>query len=497
MSFPRILSAPIVVLALTAGLLFAPTSGVAASKAIGSSSNLVINGGFESGLKGWRTNGRAQKLRKAKSARSGSAAARLTRKKGRGVLVLNDKRNSTTTSNAKERFRLTAWVRTNKPNVNGQLRIRAVKGGKVQKLSKSFSLRNKRWTKVELEGRVRRAGASLDVNVVAWKVRPGVRVLVDDVRLVRVTERKDRTPVADVPSVGDPKKAPAAGRLSNGCTYSSRGIPACGAYVGASHAGNTDPSAWESDLGRQLGVRRTFFQKNNVDGAVKHAKMDASRNRVSWISFKVKASEWADIASGKEDAWAREAAAKLAQVPGPVWVAVHHEPENDGGDIKQWTKMQERLAPIFRSAGDNIAYSIILMGYHQFYGDARFSLNSMWPNTKIDIAGFDLYDNYGLVKNGGLVTSHRKFRENYFEKIRAWAKPRGIAWGLAETGFTKASVDNTPKIMSKVYADLVDTGGIAFAYFDSTLNSVADWSLSDARRKQAFATIHRESPVLQ
>ena len=38
-------------------------------------------------------------------------------------------------------------------------------------------------------------------------------------------------------------------------------------------------------------------------------------------------------------------ATKLSKLNGPVWIAFHHEPENDG-DITLWTKMQARLAQV-------------------------------------------------------------------------------------------------------------------------------------------------------
>lgn len=471
---------------LTSLLAVAAVDAPASAATVPVSKNLVANGGFESGLKGWRTNKRVQVLRKSNAGRGGGQAARLTVKRKSGA-VLNDKRNSARTTVAKERYELTAWVRTNRPKVNGQVRIRAVKKGKVQRLASSFRLTNTQWTKVTVQGAVRRAGSTLDVNVIAWKLPRGTKVFIDEVSLRKVKLTSARK--APAPT------EPPAGKLTNGCTYTSRGIPSCGAYVGGAHKSNTDPKDWEGQLGKQLGVRRTYYSAAQVDGAVAKAKDDVAHRRIPWISFKAPHS-WGDMAAGKGDVWARGLASKLAKIDGPVWVAIHHEPENDGGDIAAWTAMQARLAPIFRSAGSNIAFSIILMGYHQFYGASEHRLANIWPkNTKVDIAGFDIYDEYGMTKNGQVVKKHKQFRANYFDKIQAWAEPRGVAWGLAETGFSKASVANTPTIMTKTYNELVDTGGIAFSYFDSPLNSTIDWTLSDPLRRTAFRKVHAASPT--
>ena len=120
-------------------------------------------------------------------------------------------------------------------------------------------------------------------------------------------------------------------------------------------------------MGQQLGVRRTYWGATQVDSAVKIAKTDLAAGRLPWISFKLPYG-WADMAAGKGDAWIRDLATKLSKLNGPVWLAFHHEPEGDG-DIKQWTAMQARLAPIVRSTAPNVAYSIVLTGWHQLYGD--------------------------------------------------------------------------------------------------------------------------------
>ena len=147
-------------------------------------------------------------------------------------------------------------------------------------------------------------------------------------------------------------------------------------------------------MGKKLGVHRTYWGSGSVASAVKTAKADAANHRVPWMSFKAPYS-WSQMATGKGDAWARNLATKMRAVPGPVWVAVVHEPENDGGDIQQWKKMQARLAPIMRKTAPNLAYSIILMGYHEFQGAAKYRMSAIWPNTKIDVAGFDIYETYG------------------------------------------------------------------------------------------------------
>ena len=228
-----------------------------------------------------------------------------------------------------------------------------------------------------------------------------------------------------------PSSDAARAKLTNGCTVSTRGIPSCGAYVGAAYGGNTSVVGWENRMRKTLGVHRTFWGGHDIGDALRTARADVARNRLPWMSFKLPYS-WAQMAAGRGDSWARGLAKRIRTVRGPVWVALHHEPEGDG-NILQWKAMQQRLAPIMRAAAPNLGYTIILMGYHEFYGAKQYRMNNLWPKTKIDVAGFDLYEKYG-VKN---ETRWKNFYRHYFLPIQGWARKTGVAWGLAETGLQR------------------------------------------------------------
>jgi hypothetical protein len=288
----------------------------------------------------------------------------------------------------------------------------------------------------------------------------------------------------------------AEGTLTNGCTHSARGIPTCGAYVGGAYGANSDVAPWESAMGKTLGVHRTYWGPGSVGSAVKSAAADAAKNRIPWMSFKTPHS-WSEMAAGKGDAWARDLATRLKAVDGPVWVAIHHEPEGDG-DMQTWKAMQARLAPIMRGTAPNLGYSIILMGYHQLHGDAKYSLSATWPNTKIDVAGFDIYEKYGVQKSGQpMTTTWKDFVNAYFEPLQAWSKSTGVPWGLAETGYTDAAALKDSGWMSRTYGDMVAHGGIAFSYFNTNLNSQANWALGLTTKKNAFTAVNKSAPTIR
>ncbi len=129
--------------------------------------------------------------------------------------------------------------------------------------------------------------------------------------------------------------------LDNGCAYNQRGIPSCGTLLGAAYGSNSDPVDWERQMGHRLGVHRTYFDGSEVDEAVAQARADLAHQRIPWISFKLPHS-WGAMAAGEGDAWALDLSRQLARLPGPVWVAFHHEPEGDG-NVEDWTAMQTRL----------------------------------------------------------------------------------------------------------------------------------------------------------
>lgn len=291
-----------------------------------------------------------------------------------------------------------------------------------------------------------------------------------------------------------PVSSAATSNLSNGCTHTARGIPSCGAYVGGTYGANSDVSPWESSMGKTIGVHRTFWGSGSVASAVKTATADAAKGRVPWMSFNPPYS-WSDMAAGKGDAWARDLATRMKAAGGPVWVAVAHEPEGEG-DMQKWKAMQARIAPIMRAAAPNLGYSIILMGYHQLYGDKKYSLAATWPNTKIDVAGFDIYEKYGVQKSGKpTITTWKDFRNDYFAPLQKWSKSVGVPWGLAETGYSDPAAKKDSAWMSRTYDDMVTYGGIAFSYFNTDLHSQANWQLGLATKKNAFTAINKTAPT--
>jgi hypothetical protein len=282
--------------------------------------------------------------------------------------------------------------------------------------------------------------------------------------------------------------------LSNGAVVSSRGVPATGnALFGAAVGANADPAVFESQVGRRLGVRRTYWGPTNTAAAIRNARYDLATGRLPWMSFKLPYS-WDRMAAGEGDAWVKDLTTQLSKLPGPVWVAFYHEPEGKG-PIGDWKKMQEHLGPIVRGMAPNVAFTVVLTGWNQLYGPDQYHLDAIWPNTKVDVAGFDIYNSYGLTINGKLRTTPTDMRGAYFQPIGDWAKSKGIAWGLAETAINDQAATDYPQLMAQTYADMVATGGVAFSYFNTTLNSASSWAITTANKQAQFSSGLKSAPM--
>jgi hypothetical protein len=277
------------------------------------------------------------------------------------------------------------------------------------------------------------------------------------------------------------------------CPVSPRGLPQCdGAWVGSAYGYNTDPTDWERELGRRLALRRTYWGGDDVTDAVEVARRDLRVGRIPWISFKLPLG-WDAMAQGRGDRWTRDLATRLAGLEGPVWLAFHHEPEGDG-DLEQWTAMQRRLAPIVRSAAPNVAYTVVLTGYHQLF-TPEYSLDRIWPEeTTVDLLAFDVYNMHGVTKDGKTY-EEQDLRTEYWEPLAEQATDLGVPWALGETGYTRTAAVRDPTWLARTYEDLVSLGAVAVSYFNSSANSFADWRVNTPRKRSQFEAVLRDSPT--
>ncbi|GAA4373746.1 hypothetical protein GCM10023166_24740 [Paeniglutamicibacter cryotolerans] len=487
------LAARLIPSALVAGLVvvgLSPISPLCGLPTATAAEQNVKNGSFTTNTDGWRTNASNQTLKLVAAGHSGSGAA-LSMSSGKGTVVLNDVKPTVASASAGSSYTVSAWVKAKTAGVSGHLRVREVTKAKTVKHQKYFTLSNTNWTKVSFDFKNTQAGADFDLNVLGYDVASTNSLFIDDVSLVS----GGGAPVAPVGPDADTPGIGAAASLNNGGTFSKLGIPSKGAYFGASVGSNTDPAAFEKEAGGNLGVRRTFYSATQVDKAVSIAKTDIANKRIPWISFKLPYS-WKDMAAGKGDAWAKDLVAKLDALNGPVWLAFHHEPEGDA-PIKDWVAMQKHLSPIVKKNSDNVAFTMILTGWNQLYGNAEYSLENTWPGDGlVDIVGYDVYNSQDIVKNGKTLGS-TNMDESYFKQFEAFSKKHGVRWALAETGINDSASKKDPQWMKRTYDELISRGGIGMTYFNTPHNSITTWAITDSVKTKQFAEVLKTSAKIK
>ena len=92
-------------------------------------------------------------------------------------------------------------------------------------------------------------------------------------------------------------------------------------------------------------------------------------------------------------------------------------------------------------------------------------------------------------------TTHTDMEGDYFSKS-APGPTRGLAWGVAETGFTDKASEVDPQWVQRTYNLLKKYDGMAFTYFNTKLNSIANWALSTTRRRTGTPQRSRTTPTL-
>lgn len=280
--------------------------------------------------------------------------------------------------------------------------------------------------------------------------------------------------------------------------------PAPKFYVGGATAGNGDPTPLEKKAGAPYGIRRTYHD-HDVKAVVKVVKTNMAAGRaISEISMK--SPNWADSASGKDDAWAKDAAAQLAAaVKGTdhvVNVIVNAEPENDTGTNvgnsaagrNAWKAMQARFAPFFDLPG--LSFGVCLMGFHEFYGEkALWNLEASVPKDRtVKWVSFDIYETYGVKQNGVKSAKWQQFENSYFKPISVWCQVNGKTWHLTETGVSPDAFALKPTYFTDIIVLVQKYGGTAYSYFNSNLNSPDPvWQMEpDGPREKAFLAAVRE-----
>lgn len=267
-----------------------------------------------------------------------------------------------------------------------------------------------------------------------------------------------------------------------------------GTSGGTSKSFNHD--ALVAAAGRQMGVRRSYWQPGNVTAMLNQAKADIARGSLPWLTVKFPGN-WASVAAGAHDAWARDIRDRLTALDVEVWIGFHHEPEKDEGATVEaharWREAQRRMAGVFAETTSKVKFWLVTTGWAQDNPSNGTGWDTLYPiGAKIDGVAYDPYNWFGITpddKWGELAPQLRS--------LVALAKAKGIAWAVAETGYTDIAAADTKNDGAGWLNRALDycsaNGCAAFAYFDYAIDT-AKWPLRPGPKRDQFVAALKASP---
>lgn len=184
---------------------------------------------------------------------------------------------------------------------------------------------------------------------------------------------------------------------------------------------------FEIAAGKPVGISRHFRQWDNRMQVISDSSTALSFDRLPWVS--IKPPSWSTAGSGGYDGQFDQIINGLKNVGGPVWITLHHEPENDldGGDKTpaNWRAMQSKFRERLDIAQPtNIAFAPILQAYTWQARDP----DDYWVDDIWDFFGIDVYTSAG---DGAIGTPG--YRPG-FAAARLYLEDKGLKCAIGEYG---------------------------------------------------------------
>ncbi|HYY80502.1 MAG TPA: hypothetical protein VFD04_15155 [Actinomycetes bacterium] len=180
-----------------------------------------------------------------------------------------------------------------------------------------------------------------------------------------------------------------------GGAVGSRLVPSGGALWGTSQYS----AAFEQQMGRRFDIVHFYHQWSQSFPTAEERSL-ADGGRVLLLNWKAGAS-WASIASGAQDAQITTTANRLKAFGRKLFLAFHHEPENDTGSFgspADYARAFRHVHDVFQRVGvSNVVWVWNMMGYVGGYGSIY---DTLYPgDAYVDWISYDPYNWYGCRPN--------------------------------------------------------------------------------------------------
>jgi hypothetical protein len=167
-------------------------------------------------------------------------------------------------------------------------------------------------------------------------------------------------------------------------------------YYGASLPAHRSLSQWEATLGSTLAVNRSYFTPDVDETAqlVRQCQDDLLHQRLPHVSTKVPGT-WKDVADGALDTWLTDLLGLLGDEHAPIFLTLHHEPENDAGPAgmtsSDYVAMQRRSIGLAADLAPQVTVVPVLQHW-SFEPLNTGGDPSAWIVREAAVMGVDVYN---------------------------------------------------------------------------------------------------------
>ncbi len=166
------------------------------------------------------------------------------------------------------------------------------------------------------------------------------------------------------------------------------------AYVGATAPLGVALERTPAFTAARLSMSRRFYRPHQLDVLAADVARDLEAGVLPFVSCKVPGS-WARVVQRPGRAWLDRLLDLLDAAGAPVWLAVHHEPENDVSARHQpedWRAMQRHVIARARRRAPSVTVVPVLMQWT--FSPASGRRPEDWLIPEADVLGVDVYNQW-------------------------------------------------------------------------------------------------------
>jgi beta-mannanase len=237
--------------------------------------------------------------------------------------------------------------------------------------------------------------------------------------------------------------------------------------------------SWESQLGRKFDIAH-FYHQWTSNFPTAEERSIAAEGRLLLLNWKMP-SPWSSVASGSQDGQIAAVAGRLKALGRKVFLAPHHEPEDQVGSFgsaSDYARAFRRIVDEFRQAGaNNVIFVWNMMGYVGGWGSIYPQL---YPgDSYVDWIAWDPYNWYGC-KSGQKPRSFAEITKPMYDWTAAHAPGKPLM--LAEFGLREQPAGAPSKAEwfrdALVTLKTTRTRIKALVYFNT--NHTCDWRITSS-----------------